>query len=260
MNHRPRAYESPALPLSYSATTPRIPNTRQIRQPSSRSGQLEEAAGRDVEDEAVDAGRADPGMGAQPLDRRADARLERRRTTRTRCRGRRRSTRRAAAWMAASSAPWSPHPVWPMTTISSVPSSVWLTISERMTSSVARPPALRMMCASPVRRPSVSSTSSRASMQATIAMPRSGAAVSADRSKDSVYRSFSARILPNSPRSDTRAGGQPPGPNSSVSQCSSGLPEVAAPRRTDADPGASGGSDGAPAARLNAISCGPPRP
>ena len=28
MNHRPRAYESPALPLSYSATTPRIPNER----------------------------------------------------------------------------------------------------------------------------------------------------------------------------------------------------------------------------------------
>ena len=33
MNHRPRAYESPALPLSYSATTPRIPNERRVRQP-----------------------------------------------------------------------------------------------------------------------------------------------------------------------------------------------------------------------------------
>ena len=103
-----------------------------------------------------------------------------------------------------------PHPVWPMTTISSVPSSVWLMISERMTSSVARPPALRMMWASPVRRPSVSSTSSLASMQATMAMPRSGAAVSADRSKDSVYRSFSARILPTR-RGQTRAPGSATG-------------------------------------------------
>ena len=71
-------------------------------------------------------------------------------------------------------------------TISSVPSSSMLTISERMTSSVTRPPALRMMCASPVRRPSVSSTSRRASMHAMMASLDSGAAVSADRSNDSV--------------------------------------------------------------------------
>ena len=74
--------------------------------------------------------------------------------------------------------------MWPMTTISSVPSSCWLTIRERMTSSVASPPAFRMTWASPVRSPRAASTSTRASMQAMIARPRSGAAVSADRSND----------------------------------------------------------------------------
>ena len=50
------------------------------------------------------------------------------------------------------------------------------------------------------------------------------------------------------------------GPNSRLSQRSSGGTEVGAPRRTAAEPGASGGRDGAPGARLNEISCEPPRP
>ena len=59
-------------------------------------------------------------------------------------------------------------------------------ISERIASSVAMPPALRMMWASPVRRPRASRTSSRASMQARMASRLSGAAVSSERSNDSV--------------------------------------------------------------------------
>ena len=54
--------------------------------------------------------------------------------------------------------------------------------SERIASSVARPPALRMMWASPVRRPRTSSTVIRASMQATTASRRPGGSGRADRS------------------------------------------------------------------------------
>ena len=82
----------------------------------------------------------------------------------------------------------------------------------------------------------------------------------------SIERLGIALVLGEDPRefadvAHSRVGsGQEPWPKSSVSQWSSGLPEVAAPRRTDAEPGASGGSEGAPAARLNGISCSPPRP
>ena len=50
-----------------------------------------------------------------------------------------------------------------------VPSSRWLIASERISSSVTTPPALRMTCASPSARPRIRYTSSRASMQATTA-------------------------------------------------------------------------------------------
>jgi hypothetical protein len=63
-----------------------------------------------------------------------------------------------------------------------VPRSCWLTTSERIASWVAKPPALRTMWASPTRRPRASSTSIRASMQARIAIPVRGAAVSDERS------------------------------------------------------------------------------
>ena len=90
------------------------------------------------------------------------------------------------ARMASSFAPCNPHCVCSMRTISLVPSNCWLTMSERMTSSVTRPPALRMMWASPVRKPSASSTSRRASMHATIASPRERSGRQRGRSNASV--------------------------------------------------------------------------
>src|SRR5580700_8662488 len=53
--------------------------------------------------------------------------------------------------------------------ISVVPSRRWLIARDLIMSSVTAPPALRMTCASPLPRPSSAVTSSRASMQATIA-------------------------------------------------------------------------------------------
>src|SRR5919202_3409334 len=53
--------------------------------------------------------------------------------------------------------------------ISWVPSSRWLIASERISSSVITPPALRMTWASPSLRPRMRYTSRRASMQATTA-------------------------------------------------------------------------------------------
>ena len=47
-----------------------------------------------------------------------------------------------------------PQSVWWMRMISSVPSSRWLIASERISSSVTTPPALRMTWASPSFRPS----------------------------------------------------------------------------------------------------------
>jgi len=74
----------------------------------------------------------------------------------------------------ASSSPWTPHLVWWIRTISRVPSARCDSASERMTSSVTTPPALRMTWASPFCRPSTAVTSSRASMQATTASPLAG--------------------------------------------------------------------------------------
>ncbi len=62
-----------------------------------------------------------------------------------------------------------PQSVWWMRTISLVPSRRWEIASERISSSVTTPPALRMTCASPIWRPSRAWTSRRASMQATTA-------------------------------------------------------------------------------------------
>ena len=62
-----------------------------------------------------------------------------------------------------------PHSVWWITMISRVPSLRWEIASERMTSSVTTPPALRMMCASPFLRPSRAKMSMRESMQVTTA-------------------------------------------------------------------------------------------
>src|SRR5689334_23150628 len=56
-----------------------------------------------------------------------------------------------------------------MRMISLVPSSRWLIASERISSSVTTPPALRMTCASPSFNPSIRYTSMRASMHATTA-------------------------------------------------------------------------------------------
>ncbi len=55
-----------------------------------------------------------------------------------------------------------------------VPSSCWLIVSDRSTSSVTSPPALRSTCASPGASPSSAYTSILASMQATTATDRVG--------------------------------------------------------------------------------------
>src|ERR1700722_7965367 len=61
-----------------------------------------------------------------------------------------------------------------MTNHSCVPRSLWEMTSDRMASSVARPPALRMTWASPSARPAYLAGSSRASMQVRIANRRAG--------------------------------------------------------------------------------------
>src|SRR5882724_7047420 len=61
-----------------------------------------------------------------------------------------------------------------MTMNSRVPSRWCEIMSDRSASSVAIPPALRIMCASPVFRPQNCSTVSRASIQARIASLRDG--------------------------------------------------------------------------------------
>ena len=67
-----------------------------------------------------------------------------------------------------------PQSVWWISITSRVPSRRWETASERITSSVMTPPALRSTCASPSPRPSAAKTSSRESMQVTIARRRLG--------------------------------------------------------------------------------------
>src|SRR5262245_23493830 len=56
-----------------------------------------------------------------------------------------------------------------MSMISSVPSRCWEIASERISSSVITPPALRITCASPIESPRIGYGFRRASMQATIA-------------------------------------------------------------------------------------------
>ena len=67
-----------------------------------------------------------------------------------------------------------PQSVWWMRMISRVPSSRWLMVSERISSSVTTPPALRMTWASPSASPRMPYTLSRASMHATTATPLPG--------------------------------------------------------------------------------------
>jgi hypothetical protein len=67
-----------------------------------------------------------------------------------------------------------PQSLWWITATSRVPSSRCETTSDRITSSVTAPPALRITCASPGRSPSAANTSMHASMQVTMATPRVG--------------------------------------------------------------------------------------
>ena len=70
-----------------------------------------------------------------------------------------------------------PHWVWWISMIAVVPSLRCEISSERITSSVTIPPALRIRCASPWLRPSSANRSIRASMQQTIATLVVGRAV-----------------------------------------------------------------------------------
>ena len=134
-----------------------------------RSAHLAQLAGLDLVHEAAHGvGRRDEGAGLDASDRLADVlvgvreRLERK--------GGRIPV---SAWIWSFTAPsvnvTMPQSVWWMRTISSVPRSRWLMTSERMASSLATPPALRMTCASPSSRPSTLAGSSRASMHASTA-------------------------------------------------------------------------------------------
>ena len=67
-----------------------------------------------------------------------------------------------------------PQSVWWISITSRVPSRRCEIASERITSSVTTPPALRSTCASPSPSPSAAKTSSRESMQVTIASRRLG--------------------------------------------------------------------------------------
>jgi hypothetical protein len=67
-----------------------------------------------------------------------------------------------------------PQLVWWMTNHSRVPSSLWEITSERIASSLARPPAFRITWASPSARPANFAGSSRASMHVRIANRRAG--------------------------------------------------------------------------------------
>jgi hypothetical protein len=67
-----------------------------------------------------------------------------------------------------------PQSLWWITNHSLVPRSLWEMTSERIASSLARPPALRITCASPSRKPANFAGSSRASMQVRMAKRRAG--------------------------------------------------------------------------------------
>src|SRR5260221_2877490 len=81
-----------------------------------------------------------------------------------------------------------------MTNHSFVPSSLEEITSERIASSLARPPALRITCASPSDRPAYFDGCRRASMQVRIANRRAGGSASLPFSpKPAAYFSFAAR-------------------------------------------------------------------
>src|SRR5581483_8975564 len=86
-----------------------------------------------------------------------------------------------------------PQSVWWMRMISSVPSRRWEIASDRISSSVTTPPALRITCASPSLRPRSAYGLSRASMQARTTMPFAGGIGRSPRSNVSAYRSALAR-------------------------------------------------------------------
>ena len=67
-----------------------------------------------------------------------------------------------------------PQSLWCTTKYSSVPSSLCEITSERIASSLARPPALRITWASPSARPAYLAGSRRASMQVRMAKRRPG--------------------------------------------------------------------------------------
>src|SRR5262249_31124223 len=87
-----------------------------------------------------------------------------------------------------------PQLVWWMTNHSLVPSSLCEITSERMASSVARPPALRITWASPSASPAYLAGSSRESMQVRMAKCRAGGMASLPFSpKFLVYWSLASR-------------------------------------------------------------------
>jgi len=154
-------------------------------------------AGFDFEDDAVDGDVLDPRVLPDPPDLRPQVLVE----IAERVEGKVDVLAGSLDKLAWTSASWNvsiPQPVCSMTITSSVPRSCWLITSDRRASSVASPPALRMMCASPVRRPRTSSTVSRASMHASTASLRPGGRGRVDRSNCAAYRSFSARTRANS--------------------------------------------------------------
>src|SRR5262245_50771391 len=81
-----------------------------------------------------------------------------------------------------------------MTNHSRVPSSLYEITSDRIASSLARPPALRMTCASPSLSPANFAGSRRASMHVRIAKRRAGGSASdALAPKSEAYRVFALR-------------------------------------------------------------------
>src|SRR5215475_7091634 len=80
-----------------------------------------------------------------------------------------------------------------MTKNSCVPRSWCEMTSERIASSLARPPALRITCASPSLRPANFAGSSRASMQVRIVNLRAGGIASPPWSKSEAYWSLALR-------------------------------------------------------------------
>ena len=80
-----------------------------------------------------------------------------------------------------------PQSVWWMSTISRVPSRRCEIASERISSSVTTPPALRITCASPSSRPSSPYGFRRASMQARTATPFAGGSGRSPFSKSAAY-------------------------------------------------------------------------